>query len=125
MDAMYAAVSNIPGNFHTADLRAHFSSLIESKLFICFHFRHRPENTANSNDSLRLRNITRSRESSKKRFCCVVKIINTRNQELMNYNEKHWSDVTGDLLSDLCYVSPIKLKSKHSEYVNEQGKFIN
>ncbi|XP_059164402.1 G patch domain-containing protein 3-like [Physella acuta] len=111
MDSMYAVVSNIPENFHTADLRAHFSSLIESKLFICFHFRHRPENTANRNDLSR--NITR-------RFCCVVKIFKTRLQELMDYNEKHWSDVSGETLSDLCYVSPIKLKIKHAECANEQ-----
>ncbi|XP_019634690.1 PREDICTED: G patch domain-containing protein 3-like [Branchiostoma belcheri] len=40
---VYGIVGNIPGHFHSADLRNFFSQFIESGGFDCFHFRHRPE----------------------------------------------------------------------------------
>ncbi|CAH1244399.1 GPATCH3 [Branchiostoma lanceolatum] len=40
---VYGIVGNIPGHFHSADLRNYFSQFIESGGFDCFHFRHRPE----------------------------------------------------------------------------------
>lgn len=39
----YGILSNIPADFHSADLRNYFSQFIESKGFSCFHFKHRPE----------------------------------------------------------------------------------
>ncbi|KAG7270906.1 hypothetical protein CRUP_000265 [Coryphaenoides rupestris] len=41
--AVYVAVSNIPAQFRSADLRNFFSQFIESGGFRCFHYRHRPE----------------------------------------------------------------------------------
>ena len=36
-------IGNIPGGFHSYNLRSFFSHLIENNGFACFHFRHRPE----------------------------------------------------------------------------------
>jgi len=36
-------VSNIPPDYHTADLRRFFSDYVEQEKLICFHYRHRPE----------------------------------------------------------------------------------
>ena len=40
---VFAAVTNIPSEFHSVDLRNYFSQFIEGSGFDCFHFRHRPE----------------------------------------------------------------------------------
>ena len=39
----FAVVRNIPKSFHSSDLRNFFSQLIEEKVFLCFHYKHRPE----------------------------------------------------------------------------------
>lgn len=36
-------VGNIPAKFRSADLRAVFSQFVEKEYFLCFHYRHRPE----------------------------------------------------------------------------------
>ena len=36
-------VGNIPAKFRSADLRAVFSQFVEKGYFVCFHYRHRPE----------------------------------------------------------------------------------
>lgn len=41
---MHLVVVNIPETLRTRDLRNFFSELIEKGAFICFHFRHRPQN---------------------------------------------------------------------------------
>ncbi|XP_063875610.1 G patch domain-containing protein 3-like [Scylla paramamosain] len=40
---MHFVISNVPENFHSADLRNFFSEFIEKRAFNCFHFRHRPQ----------------------------------------------------------------------------------
>lgn len=39
----YVLVSNIPAEYHTADLRRFFADFVEAGKFDCFHFRHRRE----------------------------------------------------------------------------------
>lgn len=36
-------VGNIPSKFRSADLRTFFSQFVEKECFVCFHYRHRPE----------------------------------------------------------------------------------
>lgn len=36
-------VGNIPSKFRSADLRTFFSQFVEKEYFVCFHYRHRPE----------------------------------------------------------------------------------
>lgn len=43
-------VGNIPGRFHSYDLRAFFSHFVEKGGFHCFHFRHRPEHIPAKSD---------------------------------------------------------------------------
>ncbi|XP_072033929.1 G patch domain-containing protein 3-like [Amphiura filiformis] len=53
---VYAAVTNIPSEFHSSDLRNYFSQFIEGKGFVCFHFRHRPEFRRNGDTSIEAKN---------------------------------------------------------------------
>jgi len=39
----YVLVSNIPSDYHTADLRRFFSDYVEGERLTCFHYRHRPD----------------------------------------------------------------------------------
>ena len=39
----FVLVGNIPAELRSADLRAFFSHITEKRGFVCFHFRHRPE----------------------------------------------------------------------------------
>jgi hypothetical protein len=39
----YVLISNIPSDYHTADLRRFFADYVEGGKFECFHFRHRRE----------------------------------------------------------------------------------
>ena len=39
----FTLVGNIPAELRSADLRAFFSHITEKRGFVCFHFRHRPE----------------------------------------------------------------------------------
>ena len=43
IDSHFYLIGNIPGEFHSYNLRSFFSHLIEKNGFACFHFRHRPE----------------------------------------------------------------------------------
>ena len=47
-------VGNIPGRFHSYDLRAFFSHFVEKGGFHCFHFRHRPEHLPTKSDRYNL-----------------------------------------------------------------------
>ncbi|BFZ19631.1 hypothetical protein BsWGS_22670 [Bradybaena similaris] len=97
-DHKYLTVTNIPSHFHAADLRAHFSSLVESSSFLCFHFRHRPEKTSSSD-----------KNKGDRKLCCVVKIVSTKLDEVMRYNKQNWTTVDGELLAGECQLSQIKL----------------
>ncbi|CAG5124801.1 unnamed protein product [Candidula unifasciata] len=99
----YLALTNIPPGFHASDLRAHFSSLVESGSFLCFHFRHRPEKVSSDIDD-------RGNQKGRK-LCCVVKIVRNKLEDLMRYNSQNWTNVDGEYLADRCHLSQIQLAS--------------
>ena len=47
---LFFLVGNIPGHFHSYDLRGFFSHFVEKGGFHCFHFRHRPEHLPTRDD---------------------------------------------------------------------------
>lgn len=46
----FLLIGNIPAKFRSADLRAVFSHYVEKGCFLCFHYRHRPEQIHNNSD---------------------------------------------------------------------------
>ena len=94
----YVLISNIPADYHTADLRRFFADFVEGGKFECFHFRHRREQPKKrlpgdgSSDSVMPRNdmysrVTCSRvhrarsattettdDAAKATSCCVAKM---------------------------------------------------
>jgi len=102
----YAIINNIPPEYHSKDLRNYFSQFIESKGFICFHFRHRPEavTSAVSNES------STSTSDKRSSTCCVVKLSSERLSSFTKlYNKKHWVDTKGDVMRQACYVFKIRM----------------
>ena len=112
----YAIINNIPLEYHSKDLRNYFSLFIETKGFVCFHYRHRPESVASVEGTV----VSGSAQTSGKRSCCcVVKVSDNRFAELLKmYNKKHWVDSGGEIIRQVCYIFRIKLptqKGRQSE----------
>ena len=133
-ESSFCLVLNIPGHFHSSDLRAFFSNFVEKKGFSCFHFRHRPEHLKIFRDE-RLLNIggqqddpERAPESSElnseastsgersdeteprtaKTNCCVVAVVKTHEKEFMQmYHNQNWAKPDGQLLSRRVRISKL------------------
>ena len=114
-------VGNIPGNYHSSDLRKFFFEFSEKKAFSCFHFRHRPEHERTiqdqgSTDMTELDSQDRSSVQDSKTsinlkrsgtLCCVVNVKKEFESEFIAaYSDKKWTDRAGNLL-------PQKLKLTH------------
>ena len=128
-DSSFLLVGSIPGEFHSADLRAFFSHFVEKGGFVCFHFRHRPEQlrgdatrdeptagsgatrdepTAGSGDEL-----TQNNPSAAKSTCCVIAVAKGLEREFLElYHGKNWSRPDGELLRPR--VKLTKLRVTHS-----------
>lgn len=105
----FAIINNIPSDYHSKDLRNYFSQFIESKGFVCFHFRHRPEAVTSTEDE-----DIPSCQTSEKRpagsTCCVVKLMTDKLPKFIKmYNKKHWIDTKGDLMRQACYIFKIRM----------------
>lgn len=48
---VFLLIGNIPAKFRSADLRAVFSHYVEKGCFLCFHYRHRPEQIQDKSDT--------------------------------------------------------------------------
>ena len=88
----HVLISNIPADYHTADLRRFFADFVEGGKFECFHFRHRREQPRHKsvddgacavprNDmysratcSRVHRTRTENEDSAKYTTCCIVKM---------------------------------------------------
>ncbi|WAR02872.1 GPTC3-like protein [Mya arenaria] len=102
----YAIINNIPMEYHSKDLRDYFSQFVESKGFMCFHFRHRPEAVTSTNSNSQLTDSSCEKRST----CCVVKILESRFLEFFKmYNRKHWYDAKGEIMKQACYVFRIRV----------------
>ena len=117
-DYSYVAVTNIPSNYHASDLRVHFSTLVETKSFICFHFRHRPEKVNTFAD----RSRSRSTLVSDVKLCCIVKVVRTSLSQLLDHDGNNWTNAQCETSQVLCNVTPIRLKTKN--VTESEGKFI-
>ena len=113
-DSSFLLVGSIPGEFHSADLRAFFSHFVEKGGFVCFHFRHRPEQlrgdepTAGSGDE-----STQNNPSAAKSTCCVIAVAKGLEREFLElYHGKNWSRPDGELLRPR--VKLTKLRITHS-----------
>ncbi|GFN89546.1 G patch domain-containing protein 3 [Plakobranchus ocellatus] len=114
-DYVYVAVTNIPSDYHAADLRDHFSALVESKSFLCFHYRHRPEKSSASGTEDSMSSTERLNVNCKKtKRCCVVKVAKAKVQNMLQYNETNWTGADGEISEVLCNVSAISLATQES-----------
>ncbi|KAI8759269.1 G patch domain-containing protein 3 [Biomphalaria glabrata] len=111
-DYVYFAISNIPNELRAADLRAHFSSLIESRCFICFHYRHRPQKADNTTCNTR---YTDADSHNVIKRCCVVQIQKCKCEELLKLHNSHWTNASGETLRDLCFIKSILIKLTDSD----------
>jgi len=126
MAGCFVTVNNIPPGLHTADLRRFFSSFVESEKFICFHFRHRPEkgkvseggrNSTPSTSQASYSSQTCGRvhtastsKSDKVTNCCIVKVkAEFVSSFVSQYHRKHWLDSEEEEVSDMCFISKLKL----------------
>lgn len=109
-ESCYGIVGNIPSDLRSADLRAFFSQFIESKGFLCFHFRHRPEVQRDSKT-----NSSKIIDNGEKTCCCIIKVYRHRIDELIkSYNGQNWTDSAGKLFKSKVLISRIKV-SKENE----------
>lgn len=86
-------IGNIPAALHAADLRAFFSRLTEGGLFLCFHYKHRPEQSKSEASS-----NTSSDTPSK---CCVAVLKKGRDEEkefVKDFSNKNWVNSDGDTM---------------------------
>ena len=102
-ESLYVMISNIPGFYHSPELRNFFSEFVETEEFACFHYRHRPGNRSQST----------SNDPSSPTFCAFVKLKNSdRLKDFKNlYHMKHWQDKNGDSIDAACQISTLVLSS--------------
>ncbi len=101
----FVLIGNIPGRFHSSDLRSFFSHFTEKKGFLCFHFRHRPEllaaaESASIDDSsAHVQDAASKGSSAPRSCCCVAAVVKGTESELHRlYHDKHWAYPNGELL---------------------------
>ena len=85
-------IGNIPAALRSADLRNFFSRLVEGSVFLCFHYKHRPEHSKSGAS-------TSSSETTTK--CCVVVLkagVEEETDFIKAYSNKNWLDSNGDVL---------------------------
>ena len=118
-DSPFLLVGNIPGEFHSADLRAFFSHFVEKGGFLCFHFRHRPEqlrrdtvpsgSTPGSGD---IDEAAKSKPPIAKTTCCVVAVAKGLEHEFQKlYHNKNWSHPDGELLRQQVKITKLRVAS--------------
>ncbi|RUS69268.1 hypothetical protein EGW08_022973, partial [Elysia chlorotica] len=114
----YVAVTNIPNDYHASDLRAHFSALVESRSFICFHFRHRPEKSPEPSEGSNFPDskgpkyhsaMNKSIKTKSGKRCCIVKLFRNQLRQLLKHNGNNWTDAIGVMSEGVCKVTSITL----------------
>ncbi|KAM5179866.1 LOW QUALITY PROTEIN: G patch domain-containing protein 3 [Mantella aurantiaca] len=88
-------VSGIPRCFRSAQLRHYFSQFTESGGFVCFHYRHRPEQ--------------RGPDGKAVTFCCPVTVQPERALSFRSmYHGKPWLDTQGNQVPGKCLVYKVR-----------------
>lgn len=128
--SVYFAISNIPVNFHAADLRNYFSQFVESRGFRCFHYRHRPEvlrdaegpedaASGRTGEAAAGRRPTQGsgQKQPAKSCCCVVSVRDEHADRFVRmYARNHWIDAKGSWLSRRCVIKRIKVALDGGEH---------
>ena len=124
-DESYVLVSNIPAKLHTCDLRKFFSDFVETEKFICFHYRHRPEqgrisdSDKNSVQQMtsyskqvcgRVHTANTAKNDIKKTCCCIVKLrTEWVSGFIQKYHRKHWLDSLEEEIPEVCFTFRVKI----------------
>ncbi len=105
-NSSFFLIGNIPASLHAADLRAFFSRLIEGGVFLCFHYKHRPEH---SKDGA----ATTTSDTPTK--CCVAVLKKGREEErdfFKDYSNKNWFGSNGDPLRSKVRIQSLTVVNK-------------
>ncbi|XP_056115442.1 G patch domain-containing protein 3 isoform X2 [Rhinichthys klamathensis goyatoka] len=117
-EATYFVVNNIPGRLRSADLRNYFSQFIESKGFVCFHYRHRPEvrvqfPAAEAGVSERTEDLDGPGGKHPGLCCCVVSVRSQESDRFMKmYSGNQWIDSKGNCLRRKCLIRRVKVSEQ-------------
>ncbi len=128
-------VGNIPESFRSANLRSYFSHFVEKKLFVCFHYRHRPELERPQEGTLTVGQeaaVTSSapdegvRGKSSTR-CCVVALRDEPGKDFVKmYRNKNWSLVDGSMLPGKVRISKLSVQFDPLEDgTSKSGKLLH
>ena len=103
----YCVVSNIPKDFHSADVRSFFSRFTEENRFDCFHYKHRPEIRPKRDET-----TSAAADSISKTYCCIIRLGESDVADLLRvYNAKHWVDRKGKYREKRVRLARLKLDS--------------
>ena len=128
-DCIFFLVGNIPAKFRSADLRAMFSQFVEKECFVCFHYRHRPEQipaspaetTSINSESAGITTDVHAGGSAHshseaggvaKTKCCVVAMERNGSGErtfVQMYANKNWSTADGGFLRQKVRITELKV----------------
>lgn len=147
-DCVFFLVGNIPAKFRSADLRAVFSQLVEKESFVCFHYRHRPEQIQQASLADTTSSSTNSESASiactdvhidapipfphsrteaggvaAKTKCCVVAMERSTSGNggrtfAQMYANKNWSTADGGFLRQKVRITELKVSFKTSTHHN-------
>lgn len=121
-EATYFVVNNIPARLRSADLRNYFSQFIESKGFVCFHYRHRPEvrvqfPAADAGVSERTEGSDGPDGKPPVLCCCVVSVRSQESDRFMKmYSGNQWIDSKGNCLRRKCLIRRVKVSEQAGEW---------
>ncbi|XP_067303995.1 G patch domain-containing protein 3 [Pseudorasbora parva] len=123
-EATYFVVNNIPARLRSADLRNYFSQFIESKGFVCFHYRHRPEvrvplTAADAGVGERTQGPDGPEGKHSGLCCCVVSVRSRESDRFTKmYSGNQWIDSKGNWLRRKCLIRRVKVsdQAEHNSF---------
>ena len=140
---VFFLVGNIPAKFRSADLRAVFSQFVEKEYFVCFHYRHRPEqiqttpaeptsSSAESHNEITTDVGAPSHSAAggvAKTKCCVVAMERSDNggrEFVQMYANRNWSTADGGFLRQKVRITELKVdfRALHQTSSPHHGKII-
>lgn len=129
-ESSFFLIGNIPGRFHSSDLRAFFSHFTEKRGFVCFHFRHRPEQLIHQpQTAAQFEGSSRTDDDSEGRVgktanttCCVVAVTRKLGNEFVSlYQNKNWALADGTLLPGRVKIRNLRITAGTSETETDKG----
>ncbi|XP_067253323.1 G patch domain-containing protein 3 [Chanodichthys erythropterus] len=123
-EVTYFVVNNIPARLRSADLRNYFSQFIESKGFLCFHYRHRPEvsvpfpaGDAGASERAEGSDATAGKQAGL--CCCVVSVRSHESDRFVKmYSGNQWIDSKGNWLRRKCLIRRVRVseQAEHNSF---------